>query len=345
MDMSRPRRLLFTLRKYSSLYLIIICVWLFIYSFKIQFESPSLKPLSNNNDISSSRTVKLSSFDTITTDVPVNDVLLVIRTSKNTQAIRMPVIINTWFQFSPETTYITTNGNATFLHRYLPKQYRHQIHSTTCNQAHSIRDLCCHSASEFDIYFQNKNKYKWLCRFDDDQYVNVPLLVNYLKQYLPDKQSLYIGKPSMKEPKRGHGLNFWFATYGGGVCFSKFLLQMIHDDIQPNNKFLEGCIASNYPDDTHIAYILRKKYNINLTVANDFHHHIEANLFTNLTNPSNLDQAITLGFKGNTVPRFLPIIPNDRFHMQTLHCLLYPDKNCMRLVRILLNKLYEEKHG
>ena len=28
--------------------------------------------------------------------------------------------------------------------------------------------------------------------------------------------------------------------------------------------------------------------------------------------------------------------------MQTLHCLLYPDRNCMRLLRILLNKLYEK---
>jgi fringe protein len=257
----------------------------------------------------------------------------------------MPVILNTWFQFSPETTYITTNGDKTFFHRYLPKQYYPQVHSTTCNQSHTIRDLCCHSASEFDVYFQNKNQYKWLCRFDDDQYVNVPLLIDYLKQYYPDQQPLYIGKPSMKVPKQGHGLSFWFATYGGGVCFSKSLLQMIYDDIQPNNRFMEGCISSNYPDDTHIAYLLRKKYDINLTIADDFHHHIEGNLFTNLTNPSNIDQAITLGFKGNNIPRFLPIITNDPYHMQTLHCLLYPDRNCMRLLRILLNKLYEEKHG
>jgi fringe protein len=269
----------------------------------------------------------------------------VIRTSKNTQAIRMPVILNTWFQFSPETTYITTNGDINFLYRSLSKQYHHQIYSTKCNQAHSIRDLCCHSASEFNIYFENKDKYKWLCRFDDDQYVNVPLLINYLKQFFPDQQPLYIGKPSLKEPKQGRGIKFWFATYGGGVCFSQSLLQMIHKDIQPDKKFMEGCISTNYPDDTHIAYILQKNYNITLTIANDFHHHIEANLFTNLTNPSNIDQAITLGFKGNNVPRFLPIINNDRFHMQTLHCLLYPDRNCTRLLRILLNKLYEEKHG
>ncbi len=329
--MSITRRFVFILRKYSSLGLTLIFFWLLIYAFQKHEENVLLKSLyfkSNNSP-----------------NILNHDILIVIRTSKNTQALRMPVILNTWFQFSPQTTYITTNGNKTFFNRFLSKEYHHQIHSTTCKQAHSIRDLCCHSASEFDIYFQNKNKYKWLCRFDDDQYVNVPLLIDYLQQYLPEKELLYIGKPSMKEPKQGRGVQFWFATYGGGVCFSKVLLEMIYDDIQPGYVFMEGCVSSNYPDDTHIAYLLRTKYNINLTVAEDFHHHIEGNLFTNLTNASTIDQAITLGFKANNVPRFLPIVNNDVHRMQTLHCLLYPDKNCMRLLRILLNKLYEEKYG
>ncbi len=319
-------------RKYSNLGLILLFFWLFIYASQQYFENVTLKSLyfKSNNSM----------------NIINHDILLVIRTSKNTQALRMPVILHTWFQFSPQTTYITTNGNKTFFYRFLSKDYHHQIYSTTCKQAHSIRDLCCHSASEFDIFFQNQNQYKWLCRFDDDQYVNVPLLVNYLQQYLPEKELLYIGKPSMKEPKHARGgVRFWFATYGGGVCFSKSLLQLIYDDIQPSYIFMEGCISSNYPDDTHIAYILQTKYNINLTVAENFHHHIESNLFTNLTNPSTIDQAITLGFKGNNVPRFLPIVNNDVHRMQTLHCLLYPDKNCMRLLRILLNKLYEEKYG
>lgn len=336
------RGISFILRKYSSLCIIIIIFWLFIGIYQVHLKSSSSNSADNNNNIYSYFKATTSN---ISTPALVHDILLVIRTSKNSQSMRMPAILSTWFQFSPGTTYITTNGDVTFFYRYLSKQYHHQIYSTNCTQAHSIRDLCCHSASEFYIYFQNENNYKWLCRFDDDQYVNVPLLIDYLKQFSPDKQPLYIGKPSYKEPKRGGGLAFWFATYGGGICYSKYLLHMIYNDIQPNHKFVEGCIATNYPDDTHIAYILRKKYNINLTVANDFHHHIEGTLFTNLTNPLNIDRAITLGFKGNNIPRFLPLINNDVFRMQTLHCLLYPNRACMRLLRILLNKLYEEKHG
>ena len=330
--MSITRRVLFLIRKYYSLCLILLSFWSLIYASQKHFENVTIKSLYLKSNSS--------------TNQVNHGILLVIRTSKNTQLLRMPVILNTWFQFSPQTTYITTNGNKTFFHRFLSKeQQQQQIHSTTCTQAHSIRDLCCHSASEFDIYFRNKHQFKWLCRFDDDQYVNVPLLIDYLQRFRPEKELLYIGKPSLKEPKQGRGMKFWFATYGGGVCFSKALLHKIHDDIQPSHIFMEGCIESNYPDDTHIAYILRKKYNINLTVAEDFHHHIEKDLFTNLTNPSTIDQAITLGFKGTNVPRFLPIMKNDVHHMQTLHCLLYPDKNCLRLLRILLNKLYEEKRG
>ena len=342
------RGLLLFLRKYSKLCLTLTCLWMVVFSFDFHFTSHSSSSSSpskrhNNNDIYSYFQHKSSRWHNTSRVITNEDVLLIIRTSKNTQNQRIPVILRTWFQFSPTTTYITTNGNKTFFHQYLPEKYYHQLYSSDCKQAHSIRDLCCNSASEFEIYFRHEKRYKWLCRFDDDQYVNVPLLFDYLDQFVPEKQALYIGKPSMKEPKQGRGLQFWFATYGGGVCFSRLLLEKIRKDIQPNYRFIEGCVASNYPDDTHIAYLLRQSYNINLTVAEDFHHHIELDLFTNLTNPSNIDRAITLGFKGNNVPHFLPLVKDDTYHMQTLHCLLYPDRTCMRLLRILLNKLYDEK--
>lgn len=327
------RRVLCMTRKHSSLLLILLSLYFFVCLLEKHREILRLK---------SSLSIHRPNYS-INLSNP--DILLVIRTSKNTQSLRMPAILQTWFQFSPQTTFITTNGDRTFFDRFLSKDYSSHIRTTTCKQAHTIPDLCCHSASEFKIYFDNQEKFQWLCRFDDDQYVNVPLLNEYLKQFRPEKELLYIGKPSMKEPKQGRGLRFWFATYGGGVCFSKALLQLIHDDVQPNEVFMKGCMSSNYPDDTHIAYILRKKYNINLTIADDFHHHIEGNLFTNLTNPSTINQAITLGFKGGNVPRFVPIVPHDVYHMQTLHCLLYSNENCLRLLRILLNRLYEEQHG
>ncbi|CAF1432659.1 unnamed protein product, partial [Didymodactylos carnosus] len=183
------------------------------------------------------------------------------------------------------------------------------------------------SALEFHIYFALEKQFQWLCRFDDDQYVNVPLLIDYLRQFEGDSQALYIGKPSWKEPKVRHHIRFWFATYGSGICFSRRLLRTIRDEVEPDERFMRGCIALNYPDDIHIAYLLHTKFNINLRIAEHFHHHIESNLFTNPPNASNIDQAITLGFKGLNVPRFVPIFERDTFRMQTLHCL------CTNVVR------------
>ncbi|UJR23160.1 hypothetical protein I4U23_026179 [Adineta vaga] len=337
------RRILFTLRRYPSLYLSIIIWWLLVHTYNLQLKISQMEITDTKNTLNMYSYFKADS-SVISSTVSNHDILLVIRTSKNSQSSRMPVIIDTWYQFSPESTYITTNGDVNFFYRKLPKQYHHHIYSTNCSQAHTIPDLCCHSASEFFIYFQNENQYKWLCRFDDDQYVNVPLLVDYLKQFSPENEYLYIGKPSMKEPKSGRGRHFWFGTYGGGICFSKSLLHKIYDDIQPNERFVNGCVSSRYPDDTHIAYILQAEHNINLTIAKHFHHHIESDLFTNLTNPSNIDQAITLGFKGPNVPRFVRLRKHEEFHMHTLHCLLYPNRECMREIRILLNRFYETKH-
>jgi hypothetical protein len=39
--------------------------------------------------------------------------------------------------------------------------------------------------------------YRWFCHFDDDNYVNVPALLDLLARYDP-KDHWYLGKPSLK---------------------------------------------------------------------------------------------------------------------------------------------------
>lgn len=41
--------------------------------------------------------------------------------------------------------------------------------------------------------------YRWLCHFDDDNYVNVPRLVKFLADYSP-REDWYLGKPSIQAP-------------------------------------------------------------------------------------------------------------------------------------------------
>ena len=40
---------------------------------------------------------------------------------------------------------------------------------------------------------------RWMCHFDDDTYVNIPELVELLKQY-KHTEDWYLGKPSLKHP-------------------------------------------------------------------------------------------------------------------------------------------------
>ena len=34
---------------------------------------------------------------------------------------------------------------------------------------------------------------RWFCHFDDDSYVNIPVLVKTLQQYNPETERLYLG--------------------------------------------------------------------------------------------------------------------------------------------------------
>ncbi|CAF1615358.1 unnamed protein product, partial [Didymodactylos carnosus] len=108
----------------------------------------------------------------------------------------------------------------------------------------------------------------------------------------------YIGRTST-HPLGIHGLKqkFRFATYGGGVCYSKVLLKKlrlyINKSITPNE-----CVKTGLSDDAYMGYTIEHKLNVSLTVLNDrLHSHLEHLdiSFRRLT-LQNLLQAITFGF-------------------------------------------------
>lgn len=50
---------------------------------------------------------------------------------------------------------------------------------------------------EFDFFIASQKK--WWCHFDDDNYVNVPRLLQLLQRYNP-LEDYYLGKTSIKQP-------------------------------------------------------------------------------------------------------------------------------------------------
>ena len=43
------------------------------------------------------------------------------------------------------------------------------------------------------MYSGSFSLHRWFCHFDDDTYVNIPVLVKTLQQYNPERERLYLG--------------------------------------------------------------------------------------------------------------------------------------------------------
>ncbi|ODM89307.1 Fringe glycosyltransferase [Orchesella cincta] len=71
------------------------------------------------------------------------------------------------------------------------------IINTHCPSTHYRQALCCKMSAEFDTFM--KSQKSWFCHFDDDNYVNVPALLDLLSKY-DHKEDWYLGKPSLKSP-------------------------------------------------------------------------------------------------------------------------------------------------
>ena len=204
-------------------------------------------------------------------------IVLFVRTSQNCQS-RLKYLLQSWIPTGydkQKNFYLITDH---LQNRTLLNSFRHII-ETECPQTHNRYDLCCKTAHEFELYYniiKNQSNIEWMCRFDDDQYVNLKKLYSFLSQ-LNSSKMYYIGRTSIKyrlkvsETTR----SFTFATYGAGVCFSHTLLAQLrpHTNVEslPN-----GCVKRGISDDAYIGYLVEILLNISLTSINDlFHSHLE----------------------------------------------------------------------
>ena len=115
-----------------------------------------------------------------------------------------------------------------------------------------------------------------MCRFDDDQYVNLDNLYKYLSQ-LNSSKAYYIGRTSINHRLRVRDdkRTFTFATYGAGVCFSHTLIEQLRP--YTDTKLLpQGCLKRGLSDDAYVGYLIELNLNISLTSRNDLlHSHLE----------------------------------------------------------------------
>ncbi len=255
-------------------------------------------------------------------------IMYVVRTSSKFYENRLIYLLQTWILFVEKHVYFVTNEiipNISHNHLILTKK--------TCGEdTHAMKSLCCKTAHDFILFHRHNTKYNWFCHFDDDQYVHTKNLEKYLST-LDSHYPYYIGRNSwsktFKRTKKPFPYPFWFATLGAGVCFSKYLIDLLEPYTQNISQFIDGCLKENYYDDIYLGFLISAYLNVNLTKNFRFHSHLEKDFYQDKrTFFETFTKQITFGFRfPNTYPAFLPSLYEsqyDPYRLRTLHCLLYP---------------------
>jgi fringe protein len=254
-------------------------------------------------------------------------IMYVIRTSSHFYQKRLIYLLQTWIPLVNNDVFFVTDI-------FLPNISKDHIILTkkTCgSDAHSMNILCCKTAHDFILFHRHISKYNWFCHFDDDQYVNVNNLNEYLSTFDSD-QPYYIGRTSwadtLKRTKEPFPQPFWFATLGAGVCLSKRAIKLLKTYTQSPSEFADGCIRENYHDDIYLGFVLSGYLNISVTKTNHFHSHLEKDFYSDKqTFLKTYTDQITFGFRSpDRYPYYLPQLytsHTDPYHIRTLHCYLY----------------------
>lgn len=271
-------------------------------------------------------------------------VLYLIRTNSQFYDKRLTYLLQTWISLVRDDAFFISDKtlpNISHDHLLLTQK--------TCGpDTHSMSLLCCKTAHDFQLFHRYFSAYDWFCHFDDDQYVHVDNLREYLAKFDANDPH-YIGRNSwsdtLKRSKEPFPHPFWFATLGAGVCLSKESIRLLRPYTTSVAQFVRGCQRENYHDDIYLGFLLAAFLNVSLTKSHRFHSHLERAFYANRTRFLQIfSQQITFGVRRpDRYPYYLPQlypISADPYRLRTLHCLLYPQmKQCqMQLHQYLFNR-------
>ncbi|KAI5638531.1 fringe-like domain-containing protein [Phthorimaea operculella] len=255
-------------------------------------------------------------------NITLDDIFISIKTTKHHRDTRLPIILKTWFQLAKDQTWFFTDTD----NQTQQQLTNGHLVNTNCSDTHQRKHLCCKTSVEYDTFMDSGKK--WFCHFDDDNYVNVPRLVEVLQGY-DYQMDWYLGRNSIPKPvkyykphtKKAQITQFWFATFGAGVCISRSLaLKMI--PVVSGGKFISICERIRLPDDVTMGYVIEKILQQKLTIVPEFHSHLEQMKLI----PSDIfREQISFSYSPNNtvdVPGFNASYDPTRF--LSLHCFLFP---------------------
>lgn len=270
--------------------------------------------------------------------------IILIRTSYHCQS-RLVYLLQSWIPSKireQSYIYLLTDNMSKYSDKTILNSFKNVI-ETNCPETHNVFDLCCKTAHEFELFYNLTKKNSaldWMCRFDDDQYVNLPNLYDHLSK-LDSSKLYYIGRTSinrrLKAPKQNR--TYTFATYGAGVCFSRALLDKLRSYVQKTSLPYD-CVRRGIADDGYMGYLIHSILNVSLLSLRElFHSHLE-NLDKSFRsfNINHLKNVITLGFSWDRYKlSWLPIIH------QLIQLINKGETEAANILWVFL-KTYEKEH-
>ena len=121
-------------------------------------------------------------------------ILYLIRTNSHFYDKRLIYLLETWISLVRDDTFFISDKS-------LPNISREHLVETQkiCgSDVHSMSLLCCKTAHDFQVFQRHLSTYDWFCHFDDDQYVHVENLREFLSKF-NSEDSHYIGRNSWSD--------------------------------------------------------------------------------------------------------------------------------------------------
>jgi len=262
-----------------------------------------------------------------------------VRTSHLTYKSRLPILMKTWIYPAARISSIAVVGPTNISQILAAQQSNEIVHiDSNCLYGNKKLNQCCQLAATFS-YSQDTNpdSNHWTCHFDDDSFVNVFELKNYLSQ-LDSTKKLYVGRNSLATPysfkdvpnssKSEH--HFFFATGGAGICLSHPLLQSLGRSLSRDH-FTRECERTGLSDDVLLGYLISRQEGVRLTISNRLHSHLED---LTLIKSNFLQNQISLSYelrrtKSNTMTfsEVSHAVIDDITGFERLSCLVYSRSN------------------
>ncbi|GMT14246.1 hypothetical protein PFISCL1PPCAC_5543, partial [Pristionchus fissidentatus] len=184
---------------------------------------------------------------------PNSKLIITVKTSSVYYKTRLRYILETWFNLAPNYIYFVSDK----LDPRLPIDLGNHFIYTKCGVTHQRSTLVCKLSVELEMFFQAKAD--WSCHFDDDNYVNIPNLINFLSDFNPDIPH-YIGRISVgrriKVIYRNQTIGFTFGTGGAGFCLSRWVVSKLFELAKNNITLLNVSNEIGTPDDVTLGFMI-----------------------------------------------------------------------------------------